>query len=98
MMTDSHDLVHDLFLYLGQDLPNALLLANIFLLVFLPSETELNKSLSSQVKRNLEPIRSRCPRLEYLLTKDISSIDDVGNDMSYSKIPWIGAIYYPLKA
>ena len=74
---NSPDLLHGLIIQLGQDLPNDLQLDDIFL-VFLPSESNPDNSLSSQPKRCLESIRSRCHKLKYLFSKDVSFDDEEG--------------------
>ena len=77
LMPDSPALVHGLILPLDQDFPNDLSLGTISFLVFVPSEKSSGKSFSSQSGQTLESIKyTRCPKLKYLLLKDVF-LDDV---------------------
>ena len=66
-------MVHGLVLYLGQNLPDALFSDNVSFIIFLPSETGSNKSISAQSKQSLKSIKNtQCPKLKYLFLKNVS--------------------------
>ena len=83
IMPNSPKLLHGLILHLGQALPNDLLMDNIDFLVLLPSESDPNRSSSSQSKPNLDSLMNRqWPRMKYLFSKGIS-IDNVEGMSSF---------------
>ena len=75
VMPGSLDMVHGLILHLGQNFPVGLPLDDISFLVFIPSEVDIDKSPSSQLKQSLKSLGCSWPKLENLFLKGVSSKD-----------------------
>jgi hypothetical protein len=73
LMPNSSDLIHELIISVGQNLPSDLSLDDISIITLLPSENVYIDSLSSQSKQNLKSIIcQKCPKLRYLLLMEIA--------------------------
>ena len=87
-MPDSPDLVHGLFLSVGQEPPNDLPLDNISLLTLLPSEADpINKQLTPQSKQNLKFMMDRLyPKLIHIVLWNVDFGDSIDDYVSISQL------------
>lgn len=87
LMPNSSDLIHELILLLGQDLPSSLSLNDISFLALLPSGKDAVEPLSPQIKQILPSIISnQFPALKYLMVIGINFGDDIEDYIPISQL------------